>query len=667
MRSIPLLIGLQFITLFCNAQSETDQIRSGYHQYQLAVSPEKSAVLQPSFFVVNENTKSQNQLRARVLVVLQNIRDLSLAWTNPKSNVYHSDSARLLLNTSLDVCLNYLKKDNEWSLYQWETIRSVCDIALFLHDDLTPDQLTMCKQFLKGHRLRNTNAVKEPLLSDELEIHFGVLTGDLNSIGNARDRSVATIDFGKHIQRDLSFQHDGRLEVFTPEKSFLLDNLRVAWQLRNTSWKFPREKIILITDVIINSWYLMARGLYTAPGPVGIYSSKENALKVTDLRPYISMMRELCDERTDKLASLELSLNGKKFPEGIYYWPYSDFTAIHENNFSCFIKTSSDRTSTARPQYPENLKGHILGTGDAYLVHDGFEYFNLMPVWNWRHVPGTTSFPKASTTSPQSFAGNVNNGKSSLTAMKFHSLDSLGKQYITGHKFWASHDGMIVSLVGNVHGNISGSAFTTIDQCRWRGDVTVNRPGNILKAGSHKFTDVRWIHHAGFVYITMPFYPTKLDLELKEVKGNWRSVSHSQPEKAVTENVFMPVVDHGHLVDEGYTGFVVVHASTPHEAQSITAKPQWEVMRNNKDCQGVYFKDGTVMAAFFTNNSQLTHENKLTLEVSEPCLILIENNQLFVSSMDATEKKIRIKWNNRIFNVTTTAYSNGTAAMSPEQ
>ncbi len=300
-------------------------------------------------------------------------------------------------------------------------------------------------------------------------------------------------------------------------------------------------------------------------------------------------------------------------------------------------------------------------------MRDGLEYFNLMPVWDWRHVPGTTGFSKVYRISPQSVSANANNGKSSVTAMKFHSKDSLQKQNLSGHKFWATHDGVVVSLVGNIRGNISGSAFTTIDQSRWRGDVTVNRPGNILKAGSHKFTDVSWIHHAGFVYITMPFYPTKINLELKQVTANWRLVSHSQPEKRVSENIFMPVIDHGHIVEEGYNGYVIAHAATSREAQAIASKPQWAVMRNSQQCQGVFFNDGTVMAAFYIRDAPLTYENKLTLEASEPCLILIEDNRLYVSSFDATEKKITIKWNNRTFSVTTAATGVGTEGQTNEE
>lgn len=606
-------------------------------------------------------------MRARVLAVLGNVRTLSLSWTNPKSKVYHSDSVKQVMNRALDDCLNFLRKDSEWSLYQWDVVRNACDIAMFLYEDLSTDQSKMLHQFLKDHRLRNTSAIKASSLSDELEMHYGVLINDLSTITSVRDRLAASIEIGDKIQKDLSFHDEGRLAVFNPNGSFLLDQLRVAWQLRNTSLKFPREKIVLLTDVIINAWHLMTRGLYTVPAPLGIYSSKENALKPTDLREYVQMMKELCPERSDALTSLQASLNGEQFPKGIYHWPSSDFTAIHESNFSFFIKTNSNRTTIASPEYPENLKGKILGSGDAYVVRDGLEYFNMMPAWNWKYVPGTTSFTKAVGTIPQSFLGNVSYGKSSLTAMKLNLTDSLNRQQLSAHKFWASHDGMIISLVGNIKGNISGSAYTTIDQCRWRGDVTVNRPGNVLKAGSHRLSNVSWIHHASFVYITMPFYPTNMNFELKEITGNWRSVSHSQPEKKVTENVFTSFIDHGHITEEGYNGYVIAYAPTVAEAQAIAAKPQWRVMRNSQYSQGVYFLDGTAMVAFYSGNSPITYENKLSLEASEPCLVLIEDNRIFVSSIDATSKKIRIKWNDKVFSVITSPLGNAVEGQTPDE
>jgi hypothetical protein len=102
-------------------------------------------------------------------------------------------------------------------------------------------------------------------------------------------------------------------------------------------------------------------------------------------------------------------------------------------------------------------------------------------------------------------------------------------------------------------------------------------------------------------------------------------------------------------------------------AQSIAAKAQWGVMRNSEECQGVYFTDGTVMAAFFTRNANITREDEFALEASEPCLILIEDNRLYVSSFDGTAKKITIKWNNRTFNVVTTSYGEGTEAHTTDE
>jgi hypothetical protein len=97
-------------------------------------------------------------------------------------------------------------------------------------------------------------------------------------------------------------------------------------------------------------------------------------------------------------------------------------------------------------------------------------------------------------------------------------------------------------------------------------------------------------------------------------------------------------------------GYAMAYAPTPQRAAAIAADPEWQILRNDKHTQMVYFKDGTVMAAFFSAGS-LTHP-KIQLEVSQPCLILIAGNKMYISDPDRTGKDVRVKWNNVAMDVT---------------
>lgn len=668
------------IGMLC-AQSHTDIIIQQYHTHlhRTVITPAQAKVLFKALQDHNANSLSQpseSNNKTRSITIFRAIRDLSIAWSNPQSSIYHSDSVKSEIDKTFIWCLDFFNKNSKWALYQIDIATDARDILIALNKYLTPTQLKYGLQLLREHRLQGQSSGSQMTLTNELGIHYGSLTNDTTLIRQCSNQIAADLQslIAENILPDLSLKYNNNLPGLPAADDLLIHQLRVACQLHQTPWKFPDQHFASIADAIIKSWQWMARGMYITPGSSGYLASRMDALKL-DLTQMIPYLLELQPEKRDDLRSLESWQKREDASSAMYYWPYSDFTAWHQRDFSVFIKTISTRTAPAGPHDPENLKGHLLNIGDTYVMHDGLEYFNLMPAWNWQFLPGVTSFPKAKIIERQILSGNVNNGKSGGTAMQVVLKDSLQKQQLVAHKFWAMHRERLVCLTTNLEGTFSGNASTTLDQCRWRGDVTVNKPGNVLKAGSHKMDNVKWIHHANFAYITMPFYQTSIILELKSVSGNWRSVSRAEPDKRVTENVFHPRIDHGHLQqngdqDYGYGGYVIAHASTPQQAQAIASQPEWEIMRNNKNCQAVYFNDGSVIAAFFTPFT-LTHNTRdqkaISLEVNAPCMVFVENNKIYVSDLAYAGKTIRLKWNNTVFKVETPHAGGSTLAQAVEE
>jgi chondroitin AC lyase len=662
MKQIVITIVLQvLLTLLCNAQDGPNNIIERYKDYLLLTTEQNPSLiralltsLQSSEIEVSD--KNQERVQTKIKLRLRGIRDLALSFSNPKSPLYQHDSVRLQVNRSLKLCMDYLKKNPKWSLYQLGIAQDVRDVVIVLDHELPEAQRTQCLEFLKEHRLQGRGVGTEMTLANELGIHYGALANDTALITNCRNLIVSglRVNNDEGIQPDYSFHHDGqRLETFTSGRSYLMDHIRIAWQLNNTQWRFPEDKVSLLIDVVLKAWQWMARGSYIPPGALGHSISSQQTVNGGNLNKVIPFLIALRPENEKAFLSFEAWQNRNASFTGMYHWPYSDFSAYHQPDFSFFVKTISARTLPSFTDDVKNNKGHLLNTGDTYLVRDGMEYLNLMPVWDWKYLPGATSFNKAKLIERSDLAGNVNDGESGLTAVKIMLKDSLQQQHLTALKFYAAHNGSVVCLVGNIDGDISGHAFTSLDQSRWRGDVTVNKPGNVLKPGTHQFNNVSWIHHAGFAYITMPFYQTSMRIELKSVSGSWKSINSSMPDKRVTEKIFHPKIDHGHLLKDSYSGYAVAYASTPQQAQTIASNPAWQILRNYEDCQAVYFEDGTVMAAFYTTTP--LKSDQIQLEVSAPCLILIKGNKMYVTDLAHWETDIRIKWNNTIFKVTTPA------------
>ena len=200
------------------------------------------------------------------------------------------------------------------------------------------------------------------------------------------------------------------------------------------------------------------------------------------------------------------------------------------------MKSISDRTRTTESINNENLKGHLLNSGDYYLLRDGQEYVSLPPVWNWDLLPGVTYVKGAGDIQRQSFSGAVSNGESGAVAMDYR-FGSKEKTELSARKFWACHDDKIVCLISDL--TSKNPTQTALDQSLLRGAVTIaDAQGNVktLPDGNYPVQPLKWIHHAGFAYV--PLNNSSIALQLGPVTGSWSSINKSGLASPVSVPVF---------------------------------------------------------------------------------------------------------------------------------
>ncbi|MEX1239947.1 MAG: polysaccharide lyase family 8 super-sandwich domain-containing protein, partial [Cyclobacteriaceae bacterium] len=226
--------------------------------------------------------------------------------------------------------------------------------------------------------------------------------------------------------------------------------------------------------------------------------------------------------------------------------------------------------------------------------------------------------------------------ESGLTVMHHNAESEKGN--LSVHKFWAAHKTLIVCLMANPEVSILDSVYTVLDQCRWRGDVTVNEPGSIFREGVHELKSVEWIHHAGFAY--MPLSTSDLTLRLTTVQGKWSDVNKAGSRETVTEKIFMPVLHQPKA--SMAAGYVVASCKTPGDTQSLKRRPDWRVLRNDGQCQSVLFRDGTCMTAFASSGAVKPGKRK-ELSVDKACLVLLSGNRLWVSDPTHAGGTVRVR------------------------
>jgi chondroitin AC lyase len=359
-----------------------------------------------------------------------------------------------------------------------------------------------------------------------------------------------------------------------------------------------------------------------------------------NLTSVIDLLSTVKPSAAASLALIKSRYQDKSKPlAGFRYFPYSDFAAYHIAGFSFFLKTISTRTLPAEINTnSENVKGRLLNSGDTYFIKNGDEYFNMMPAWDWEHIPGVTNFGNTKQTNIKRlpFNGSVTDSVNGLSAMDYVIKDSANS--FSARKIWASHNNVVVCLIGGVSTDVKSGLFTTLNQSALQGPVEVNIAGNELTKGTHHLNNVKWIYHSGFAYI--PLGKSAFDVINNTVTGSWSNFNLSIPYKSISKDVFMPVMLH----DQSTTGYVIASCKNAAEANNIAKSPSWKVIQNDVNCQAVAFNDGLLMAAFFKGGSVTT--GNVNIQVDRPCLIIKNGKKLNISDPSHTGGSLHININN---------------------
>jgi chondroitin AC lyase len=457
---------------------------------------------------------------------LQHTRDLAILFNSSTSSFYHSAAVATAINASLDHWLQQRYKNSNWWHNQIGVPQLMRDIIILFRDSLTPERFKQSMEVLAQHRVNGTGA--NLTWSADLAFHYGALSNDTALMHRCVDllRNEIKISDEEGVRYDYSFhQHGHRLQIYSYGAAFLKENVRLAWELRGTPWAYPAEKTAILVNFVLEGWQWMARGIHTVPGTIDRSVSRSNALHNADIRDILPMLNELDPSKAETFSAINNQQNDKgSWLQGFRYFPMSDFTAYHQPGFSFFLKTISARTLPAESINSENLKGHLMNSGDAYIIQNGQEYYNLMPVWNWDYLPGITNVAGGEKIFRLPGVGGVTDGKSGVTIMDYVMVNKAGAQILSAKKFWACNRNMVVCLIAGLQSD--STAFTVLDQSRKLSEVITHKTGAATS----------WIHHNKTAYIFLQ--PSVVDLQVRQVTGNWRSFNLSQSATPVTETVF---------------------------------------------------------------------------------------------------------------------------------
>lgn len=455
------------------------------------------------------------------------------------------------------------------------------------------------------------------------------------------------------IKADMSFQQHyemlylgGYGEVFSDGMNlFIRYTSQTQFALSDDALNFYQDFLLDGMQYAMRARYrdinVSGRGIVRENELIGIYQQVVTGCKVL-LNTGVKLNRE------NELKALIETRNGSN-DSGAgghkYFW-CSDYQVYNGDNYMASVRSASKRTKNSEALNGENVLGHYLGAGATMYYVNGDEYYNILPLWDWNKIPGTTAvqgflpYGKDNTyvrMGKTSFVGGVSTGSIGMSCLDYKDNGVKAK------KSWFMFDEGVMCLATDISSSKKGDLYTCLNQTSLRGEIEYSISETACKEISTQQSGAfDWIYNNKIAYIS----DNNISLFAGEKTGDWKTISERVDSKTHTDTVLELGISHGNKPKNEKYEYMVLMNTTPEKAKEYSENPTINVLSNNSNCQAVWNRDtNTLMATFWKAGSILLPDNK-KLSVNKGCAIVCEKSDndylLYVSDPKQKAKSVVI-------------------------
>ncbi len=521
------------------------------------------------------------------------------------------------------------------------------------------------KRNLVGRMRRGVPDEKTGANKTDIASHYfyrALLTEDIKLLSFSLEQlfePVRLVNGEEGLQYDFSYlQHGPQLYISGYGEVFIAGVLKVALYVKGTPYALSKEKLALFSTFYRETFLHTIRGNYIDFNVEGRGVSRKDRLKKSE-KGALADFKEIDPEHAaewDK-AMMRFSDGGAANfgvkPYHQHFWT-SDYALHVRPDYTFSVRTSSSRTKRSETGNKENLYGRYLSDGATNIQISGPEYLNIMPIWEWDKIPGTTSrnyqedrliTKNWGETGFNDFSGGVSDGIYGVTAydLKYDS--------VSAKKAWFLFDNEIVCLGAGINSNTKEDVTTTVNQAWLNGSVTLsdNRKVKIGDLMDYNGDSESWLYHANTGY----YFPNgaKLSLSTQKQTGNWFKINNSFPKEEVAGDVFKFWINHGKQPHDAKYAYIVFPALKS-EKHLKNYNPQTvHILANTAEQQAVYQKDLKILQVVFYKPAMLETE-AFSIAVDKPCIVMLKESkgnkrELFISDPLFKEKSIVVTFKDK--------------------
>lgn len=471
-------------------------------------------------------------------------------------------------------------------------------------------------------------------------MYFSCLTNDEDLLHTSMDYLFEPVAFTdkEGLQVDYSFfQHSNQLYIGGYGETMLETVLKAAVCVSGTNYQMSEEKVILLRNYILNTYANVIRGESINWNCAGRSISRSDFLVDPDRRvAIIDKMINVDQTYKDKYQLIknrllgEASANNGILPYHTHFHR-GDYTIHTRTNWNFSVRFISNRTCRNEYGNGENFLTYYLSDGATDIACSGKEYFNIMPLWDWNKIPGTTSpfldtIPRVPDVwgvyGSNVYAGGVSDTIYGCSAYRYY--DDYSGVNTGASKGYFFFDDEVVCLGAGIRSDYH--AVTTVNQC-WGGEnfVCGNSKGDIVDYSGEideiVLQDNKWVLHDGIGY----YFPGDqiVVVKNKETIGNWRWISTVQEDKEIVGKIFTLYLDHEKPVDNTTYSYIVRPNSSVSEMVEYISDNPVEILTNTDSVQIVRHKQLNLIECIYYKACTYVG-NDISIQSSHPCALLLK-------------------------------------------
>ena len=433
--------------------------------------------------------------------------------------------------------------------------------GIWLRDELTEDEIKNTVDVM--NQLKYWRTGQNKIWAARNWLLRGLLEDDKDFVRQCRD-SIASeicVTTKEGIQPDWSYhQHGPQLQFGNYGGSYASEMSEFYLAFKDTPLAFSKEQEEILKSYVREGLrWVVWKGVFdmSACGrqiTPGAQASKARSAKASATRLDIPM---------DNLT-------------GAKYYPYSDYGVYRTKDWYASVRMQSDRIIGYEHTNQENMLGYFSSDGAMLSRRDGDEYEDVSACWNWKHVPGVTSYDNGKPLwgtpdekTPYNKSSRVFGkvvGDVLVTAMEYN------RAGVHAHKAWFfTPEGIICLGAGiTLDPGLGYDVVTAIDQRRLEGKVT---------------TSEKWVSHEGTTYVLLDGNTYKI-APYKHT-GSWYPIHPAQSKDEVSMDLLDIWIDHGKdPKNASYAYAVLPNGKTGAKSAKIAAR-SIKVLSNENGLQKV--------------------------------------------------------------------------------